>query len=498
MTDQLAGKLSQLPHAAGIYYHLDSNNQIIYVGKATNLRQRVRQYFHHPQSLKLSPKDIQLRIQISDVKWRVTDNALQALFLESEMIKRYQPKYNVLSRNPSFDNWYYLGFNFQPANPHLIITRSIAQLEDYDCLGPYLEGAILKKILKYLRKNFPFSTHKKLPPKACLDYHLGLCPGPETDKFEASVAVANLKALKTILKGNQRQLIIALKQDMHKAATNLEFEVATKLRNQIQSLRDFRQSLVFKDLSSLNASGDQALEDLQALMNLKHPLARIETYDISHISGSYTTASMIVAQNGIVQPALSRRFKSHLAGNNDIAQIEDIIKRRFQMKSLKHLKPDLIIIDGGRGQVSAVIKALRLVGQAIAVIGLAKKKEQIVLHNQTDFNNQKLIQLKGEAMTSVNFTIINLPHQTDLIKLMQRLRDASHRKAVQYHNQLMSKAQITSELLNLPMIGPKTYQKLIKQFGSVANMNKATDVQLATILNTTQLKVVRDYLKTCS
>ena len=493
MTDKLSQKLESLPNLPGVYYHLDSQGEIIYVGKAANLKSRVRQYFHK-STPKLSLKDYQLRAQIADVNWRLTDNGFEALYLESEMIKRYQPKYNVLNRNSTSSGWLYLGFHFNPNNPHLVVSRS-ATLEDYNYLGPYIDGRSLKKLLKYLRKIFPYSSHKTLPKSACLDYHLGLCSGPETDDFQPELAVTNLKHLKTTLEGKQRQLITQLTKQMSQHSDNLEFEQAASLRNQIEALRNFKQSLIFASFSGHLAVSDQALIDLAELLNLDSSLERIETYDISHTSGSYTTASMIVASSGIVLPALSRRFKSTISSNNDYAQIKDIITRRFKTMRLKSIKPDLIIIDGGKAQVSAVSQALAELKLNIPVIGLAKKQEQIIFSSQSFKLNQiKLKTLKGNSTTSANFTTLNISSNSHVIKLLQRLRDASHKKAVGYHSQLRTKAQLDSQLLNLPSVGQVTYKKLIKQFGSVSNIKQATDQQLAEVLNKKQLKVIRSYL----
>ena len=495
MNTKLTEKLASLPISAGVYYHLDKNKKIIYVGKAANLKARVRQYFHQSGLAELSSKDRQLRDNIADVQWRETDNALQALLLESEMIKRYQPKYNVLSRNQSFNDWYYIAFKFDKNNPHVLVTRSQADLDSYDCLGPYLDGRLLRMILKYLRKSFPFSTHKRPPLKACLDYHLGLCPGPETDSFNSKQALSDLESVKAYLKGKHKFLTSKLTTQMKQASDKLDYELAAQLRNQIQALRDFKQSLVFKDLN-FDLSSDRALQDLKQLFNLDKDLKRIEAYDISHISGQHTVASMIVFEDGILQPALSRRFKSRQAGNNDYAQITDIIARRLKMPSLK-VKPDLIVIDGGKAQVSAVSKALKASNLDIATIGLAKRKEQLIFnHHQLSLNQAKLNQLKASQSSSANFTILDISRYSHLLKFIQRLRDASHRKAIQYQSKLHRKASLTSDLVNLPGIGDQTYLKLIKQFGSIQKLAQASESDLKKTVNSKQLQVLKSYLDT--
>ena len=182
---KLQSKLANLPAQAGVYYHLDEKGQIIYVGKAANLKARVRQYFQSGAWERGDIRARNLRDKIADVQWTVTDNALQALFLESEMIKRYQPRYNFLERNVLGESWIYVLIFFKMPNPSLRLVRDLdASEQEVEILGPYLDGRALKKALRYLRRSFPYSTHKTLPRQACLDYHLGLCPGRRQSIFK--------------------------------------------------------------------------------------------------------------------------------------------------------------------------------------------------------------------------------------------------------------------------------------------------------------------------
>lgn len=495
--NHLESKLDNLPTSPGVYYHLDKNAKIIYVGKAANLRHRVRHYFQKGAALKADPKTLKLRSQISDVQWSVTGNALQALLLESEMIKRYQPKYNILERNVLSSRWLYVQINLKAPNPNLLLVRELDKNnENLTVLGPYLDIRALKRALKYLRRSFPYSTHQVVPKQTCLDYHLGLCPGPEVEKFDLKGAQANLRRLLACLKGEQTQLLKKLKEAMKEHVARYEYEQAAKIRNQIYALTDFKQSIIFTDLDKdINLSQDKALTDLGKLFNLSQELKRIEAYDISHISGRYTTASMVVAQRGILRPALSRRFKSQLKGNDDFKQIRQILRRRFNSQSLKEL-PDLILIDGGRGQVSSTLKILKEFNLNIPTIGLAKKEEQIVFKKNTlNLNLSYLKELPGRADESLNFITLKINLNTPLIKFLQRLRDASHRNALTYHNYLQTKSQMRSDLLDLPTIGEKTYQKLINAFGSTEGMKRAPLSELKEILSPKQLEVLRKYFK---
>lgn len=497
MTDggSLQQKLAGLPARPGVYYHLDKTGRIIYVGKATNLRARVRHYFQAGPPT--DRKTAKLKQQIADVRWTLTDDPLQALFLEGEMIKRYQPKYNVLQRNTRSDGWHYVQCNLSAPNPYLRVTRDVSDADDkLLTLGPYLDGRALKKALRYLRHYFPYSTHRVLPKKACLDYHINLCPGPETPDFDLAVAKADLRRLLACLSGQRNRLVGQLRAAMKRQAAAQRYEAAAKLRDQIEALENFSRTIVFTDSGRKPYLGqDQALDDLRRLFKLPGELRRIEAYDISHISGRYTAASMVVAEDGLIMPTLSRRFKSALAGNDDFGQIRAVMKRRFTSKSLQEVTPELILIDGGRGQVSSVLASLDSLGLEIPVIGLAKKREQVVFKaGRLDLDARQLQRLGGTAETSPGFVTLDLDLNTPLVKLLQRLRDASHRRALAYHNYLQSKGQVASGLLGLPGIGEQTYKKLIKRFGSPAGLKAAEEADLAAVLNRRQLAVVKAYL----
>ena len=492
----LERKLADLPTLPGVYYHLDGRQRIIYVGKAANLKARVRQYFQPGAAIRADVRARNLRASIRDIQWTVTENALQALFLESEMIKRYQPKYNFLERNVLGESWVYVLIILKGPNPGLRLIRELSGGEEGEILGPYLDGRALRKALRYLRRSFPYSTHKLVPRSACLDYHIGLCPGPETADFDPAAARTDLRRLATCLKGRQSQLLARLKRQMVRLAKERAYEEAAKTRDQIQALENFRASLVFKDLDRLPALGqDRALNDLRQLFNLKAFLQRIEAYDISHTGGSHVTASMVVALGGLLRPAEGRRFKAERSANDDFGQIRAVMRRRFGSRSLRE-HPDLILIDGGRGQVGSVLAVLDELGLSIPVLGLAKKKEEIIfVPDRLVLDGAKLDRLGGSLKEGKNFASLSLGLNTDVVKFLQRLRDASHRSALGYHNYLRSKASTSSPLLGLPGIGPRTYKKLLGRFGSLAGVRRAGPDELAAVLNRAQLLNLNRYLE---
>ena len=207
----LADKLITLPKEPGVYFHKDKKGEIIYVGKAAILRNRVKQYFH--KSRQSDPKTDALVKEIVDVDWIVVADEVEALFLEAEMIRRYQPHYNILLRDDK--SVAYIRIDSKSPAPTVSITRR--PLDDgADYYGPFLQTLPLKRSLKYLRKVFPFSTHTTLPNRACLQYQIGLCPGPETQSYDEKEYKDNLKKLILYINGRRSQLLQQLESEMKK------------------------------------------------------------------------------------------------------------------------------------------------------------------------------------------------------------------------------------------------------------------------------------------
>jgi excinuclease ABC subunit C len=229
------------------------------------------------------------------------------------------------------------------------------------------------------------------------------------------------------------------------------------------------------------------------LLSLDSFPKRIEGYDISHMQGSDVVASMVVFTNGVSDKANYRKFKTKINKNDDFYNMNETIKRRLSNKNIKSWGlPSLVLIDGGKGQLDAAIKARDELNQTkLPFIGLAKREEQIVLsllRSNVKLNDNYLNKLGGFKTESKDFVLINLPHNTNLIKLLQRIRDESHRFAVSYHSILKVKRQTASILDDIPGIGPKTRQKLLKKFGSVSAIMKANEDELTTILGSKKSK----------
>jgi excinuclease ABC subunit C len=486
MNTTLAEKLKMLPGSPGVYFHKNAKGQIIYVGKAAVLKNRVRQYFQDSRAR--DTKTDVLVGEIYDTDWVVTESEIDALFLESEMVKRYKPRYNILLQDDK--SQLFVRINMKGSYPYISYTRQ--PLDDgADYFGPYYNGFAVKKALRYLRKIFPYSTHATMPGRVCLQYHLGLCPGVEEQKISSAGYKKTLKKLVLYLRGERVKLITQLESEMNAAAKHREFELAAKRRNQIHDLRALQKQIVFSDREFMDISKDQALTGLCDVLGLKGAPRRIEGYDISHMQGTNNVASMVVATNGLADKAEYRKFKMRIPGNNDFAHMNEVILRRFSGKHLDWPKPDLLLIDGGKGQLAAALDALDERNVRIPAIGLAKRLEEIVIH-KTRSNATLDMSHYPEAFVSEfdDFYVVLLPKDSHIVKLLQRVRDESHRFAVSYHTVLKRQRQTASELDAIPGIGPATRKRLIQSFGSLRAVKNASRVQIVAAIGESKAKAL--------
>jgi excinuclease ABC subunit C len=252
------------------------------------------------------------------------------------------------------------------------------------------------------------------------------------------------------------------------------------------ALKTLTKQRLFTDSESLDISKDKAIGGLIDLLGLEKIPRRIEGYDISHMQGTDNVASMVVFKNGMPEKAEYRKFKLRVPGNNDFAHMEEVITRRLSPKNVKLWgTPDLILIDGGKGQLSSAIKARDLMKFSIPMIGLAKREEEIVVDltgSNVELNEVEIKKQLSIVRNSDNFTKIMLPTNSDIVKLLQRIRDESHRFAVSYHSVLKRKRQTVSELDLIPGIGSVTRKNLMKKFGSLSGIKNASHDELAQIV----------------
>lgn len=468
MNKKLEAKLKTLPVSPGVYFHKSADGEIIYVGKAAVLKNRVRQYFQSQRDMDVKTRA--LVAEINDTDWTETESEIDALFLESEMVKRYMPRYNILLRDDK--SQMYVRIDMKSEWPHVSFTRNPAD-DGAEYHGPYYNGYAIKKALRYLRRVFPYYTK---PPKegarADLDAHIGLSPLPGTTSDEYK---ATLRKLVRYFEGGRKKLATEIEKEMHQAAKLHDFETAARLRNRLRDLAELQRKIMFGDREFLDISKDKALSDLVTLLGLPKIPARIEGYDISHMGGVNVVASMVVFTNGVSNRSEYRKFKVS-ERNNDTGNMREVIARR-----LKHLKdwgkPDLVLIDGGIGQINAVADLLS--AENIPFVGRNKSG------NHSRNANVRLV-LPGKE--------IEIQPGSHLAKLIARIDDESHRFAVSYHTVLKRQKQTASDLEEIPGIGPVTRKKLIRTFGSLRAVKLATPEQLSDAIGADKAAKIKPYL----
>lgn len=478
MTKELEAKLKDLPTSPGVYFHKDASGEIIYVGKAANLRNRVRHYFQ--KSRARDPKTDALVNEIVDTDWLTVETELDALFLEAEMIRRYMPRYNILLRDDK--SFTYVRIDIKSNHPTVSYTRH--PLDDgAEYFGPYLSKVGISTALKHLRKVFPYSTHPptNIPKRACLQAQLGLCPGLEAGLTSLEDYRRNLRQLMTYLRGSRKKLMSDIEKLMAQAAKDQNYELAAMYRNKLHSLKSLEKKIIFGDRELHDISKDVGLTRLAEILTLPLPPRRIEGFDISHMSGTDNVASMVVFSGGVPDKSQYRKFKMRLPGNNDFGHMTEALTRRLSEKNIKQWGvPDLFLIDGGKGQVSAAYAAMKAQGQSVPMIGLAKRYEEIILPVIDENDPTKI----------VDFNVIVLSHSDDALKLLMRVRDESHRFAVSYHTVLKRARQKVNALEEIPGIGPQSRKLLQRHFGSSKAVFEASEADIAKIVGASKAKVI--------
>lgn len=514
MNTQLEAKLKTLPRSAGVYFHKSKSGEIIYVGKAAVLKNRVRQYFQSTRDMDIKTRA--LVEEIDDTDWVETESELDALFLESEMVKRYMPRFNILLRDDK--SQMFIRIDMKSEWPTVSFTRNPAD-DGAEYFGPYYNGFAIKKGLRYLRRVFPYYTK---PPRdggrPDLDAHIGLSPRPEVSSLEYK---NSLKRLIRYLEGGRKAITRELEKEMHQAAKLHDFETAAALRNKIGDIKALQQKIMFGDREFLDISKDKALSDLVLLFGLKKVPARIEGYDISHMGGTNVVASMVVFTNGVSDRASYRKFKTRIEQNDDYYNMYETLLRRTSEKNMKSWGvPDLILIDGGKGQLDAALKALEERSVKIPIISIAKREEEVIIHaTRSNIATATLLQFietpkDGIVVTrSGEYLVVNLhPGQlnasshsknlrgsstttlySDVTKLFQRIRDESHRFAVSYHTVLKRAKQTEGSLEEIPGIGLATKRKLIRTFGSVRGLKAADLSAIEAVIGTSKAAVIQKY-----
>lgn len=583
----LKAKINTLPTNPGVYLFRDAKGAILYIGKAKNLNNRVRTYFANAVDLTRS-KQVMVHAA-ADVETIITNTEAEALILESTLIKRHRPEYNIDLK----DDKYFLYIKITADEyPTLETVRRIGT-DRSKYFGPYASARAVRTTLKMLKNIFHYRTCKPGQGRPCFDYTIGRCAGPCVNAIGPRQYQAIIKNITSFLRGNMQPVIDDLNDTMRRAAKQKQYEKAAQYRDQLEAVSRLRAAqqvvaprqssqdvigLVRRDglaavnrfvirggalidkqnfliertrdlpdqsvlnefllryypqttdwpqeiivrlmppdaaalkqltgarntvpqkgkkrqlltMSETNAAdwlkrsqeaegkrkqlAWQALAELGRALRLAPPPRRIEVYDISNLQGVNAVGSMITFINGLPENNQYRKFNIRtVRGANDPAMLAEVVRRRFTSDQLKNLPwPDLIILDGGRGQLSVVDKQLPTRARPIPVVALAKRLEEIYTRDQS--------------------TPQRLPENSPAYFLLQRLRDEAHRFAIGAHRRRHEVSAIHSKLDDVPGIGPVTKKRLLQRFGSVEGILKANPSELTGVVNEQVVRNLYDHL----
>ncbi|HHX76963.1 MAG TPA: excinuclease ABC subunit UvrC [Firmicutes bacterium] len=603
---ELEAKLKDLPAAPGVYLLKDAGGQVIYVGKAVSLRNRVRSYFQ--KGTALDPKTRKLVEKTLDLDYLVTDSEMEALILESNLIKEHQPRYNILLKD---DKQYpYIKITLQEPYPRIYLERRLKK-DGSRYFGPFTSVGAVRSTLDLLHKIFPFrSCNQNLEPgrsrgRPCLNYQINRCLAPCRGSVSPEDYRQVVMEVIAFLEGKREKILKSFKENMSRAASGLDFEAAARWRDRLQALEAVMQrqkvvdtDLMDRDVVALVRSGKEkeasliqvlflregklvgkeqfflkntagaedgevlasflqqfygpqlfvpreillsrviegkellekwlgslrggrvtlrtpqrgekkklvalaeknallflqqrealssrraelalaGLEELAQLLDLPFPPHRIEGYDISNIQGEKTVASGVVFTAGEPDKAEYRRYRiKTVTGPDDYASIREVIRRRFSKgKEGGRPLPDLILIDGGKGQLQAARRSLTEAGIDLPLISLAKEEEVIFREGTKE--------------------PLKLPPTSPALRLLQQVRDESHRFALAYHRRLRDKEARLGSLDDIPGIGTKRKKALLSHFGSLDNVLKASTEELARVqgISKKTAQIIKDHLQ---
>jgi excinuclease ABC subunit C len=440
--DILRKKIGLLPQKPGIYLFKDAGNKPLYIGKALNLKNRVGHY--------LKTEDTRLQRMILEAKkvdFIKTESDIEALILESQYIKKFKPTFNIVLRDDK--QYFYVGFTdekyskifltHQPPKPESRIKNKEFRLEspilnskfkilNSHHIGPFTDGTALKTTLRLLRKIFPYCTCRQQHNNYCLNYHIGKCLGfcclknPAANDLQLTTYKKNIKAIKDILNGKKHSLTRQLEKKMHELAKGEEFEEAIELQYKIEKLKKiFENARIIREAESAReyASG------LESLLKFNSPIVRIEGYDVSNIQGLNATGSMVTFVNGQPDKNYYRKFKILSKQTpDDTAMLSEVLERRFKHNEWPF--PDLILIDGGKGQIQAAKSVLSRLNISIPVIGISKDDRHLGHQIVIPGKSWKIIPLTEVSNIDRN--------------LLLRIDSEAHRFAISFYRHLHRKS----------------------------------------------------------
>ncbi len=587
-SEDIQNQLQNIPNDAGVYQYFDKEGKILYVGKAKNLKKRVSSYF---QKQDQNGKTKVLVRKIATIQTIVVASEMDALLLENSLIKKHQPRYNVLLKDDKTYPWICIK---KERFPRIFSTRKLIK-DGSEYFGPYTSVRLVKTLLEFTKQLYPLRTCnyalteeniQKEKFKVCLEYHIGNCKAPCVKLQSETDYDIGIQHIKEILKGNIRSVIKHLQQLMHSFAQEMAYEQAQLMKEKIDLLENYQakstivnpkindvdvfsivsdkeyayvnffkvasgaiiqsHSLELKkkleetdeellsvaitelrqrfqstskecyttiplvweglkisvpkigdkrklvELSYRNAKhlqhdrlrkNEQArarvdnrrlMEQMQQDLRLKNKPIHIECFDNSNIQGSNPVAACVVFKNGKPSKKEYRHFNiKTVVGPDDFGSMEEVVHRRYRrLLEEGHELPQLIVIDGGKGQLSSAVKSLERLGLMgeIAIIGIAKKLEEIYF--------------PGDSIP------LYLDKRSESLKVIQQLRNEAHRFGINHHRNQRSKDALHTSLDNIPGIGPKTIQKLISHFGSIKRIKEANEKELASLVGMQKAKLI--------
>ena len=558
MNSDLELQLKTLPEHSGIYQYFDKNNKIIYVGKAKNLKKRILQYF---QKDLINAKTKVLVSKIQRIETIVVGSEFDALLLENNLIKQFQPKYNILLKDDKTFPW--ICIKKEPFSRIISTRQKINDGSDY--FGPFMNSRALRYIIELIRSVYPIRTcsldlhPKKIETKnykICLEYHLGNCLAPCENLQTEKSYLEDISRVKDILKGDFSAPLERLTEQMNEFARNLEFEKAQQIKEKIQSLETYQarsmvvhptinqvdvfsiisdkaagfvranfQSISKEILTNIDLDieipnvkilvpkiGDKKkivelslknakeyrieqlkqvkiidperhtnriMQEMKSLLHLPKEPRYIECFDNSNIQGTNPVSACVVFKDGKPSKSDYRIFNiKTVEGPNDFASMEEVIFRRYKRLTEESQQlPDLIVIDGGKGQLSSAYKILKELNleHKISMIGIAKRLEEIFSPNDS--------------------IPLYLDKSSETLKIIQNARNEAHRFGITHHRNRRSNAAYHSELESIAGFGEKTIQKLLKEFKSFKRVKETPILDIQNLIGKKKTDILMQYLK---
>ncbi len=390
--ENIKEKIKNLPDSPGVYIFKDASGRIIYIGKAGSLSKRVGSYFVKSAD----PKARRMTQDVSDIDYKNTETVIEALILEAKLIKEHEPFFNIKDKD---DKSFLYVLITDETYPRVVLKRGREKKEGRAVFGPFVSSSSIRQALRIIRRIFPYNTHTenqlKKMKRPCFHNQIGLCPGACSGRLDKEEYLKDIKNIELFFKGKKKTVLRLLKKRMKEVAKEKEFEKAHKLKKQIEAVNHIYDTALITSTESENDN------------------IRIEGYDISNIGGKFAVGSMVVFEAGELKREEYKRFKIKTVNSiDDVGMLREVLERRFD-HSWK--APDLVLVDGGRGQVGVAKGILKERGIEIPVIGIAKGAKRD----------------KNEIIGDVSLRV----KKENLI----RIRDEAHRFAVNYHKTLRRK-----------------------------------------------------------